>query len=84
VQVYFAGLAERAIRARLSRYRIRHITGDIWHVPLVHVPSLSGSVPFRIELLIPVSVMVLEVVAGVFAAVDAVRARIEVVLVAGS
>jgi hypothetical protein len=78
---HFAGLLIRAIRARFNRDRMRHVTGDIRYVALVHVPSFRGRVPLGVELVIPRPVIVLKVVASIFPAVNAVRSRIEVALV---
>ena len=69
---HLAGFAVRAIRARLSRHRIRHVAGDIRHVALVYVPGFRCAVPPGVELVVPGGVAVLKIFVIIFPAVAAV------------
>src|SRR5580704_14421441 len=78
----FAGLAKRPVRTEFGCDGIGHIPGDVWYVALVHVPSLSRHMPFAVELVIPGEVIVLQVVVGVFTAIDAIRTTVEIIVIA--
>ena len=60
-----------------------NVAADVGHIALIHVPSFRGHVPLGVEFVIPGAVEVLQIVIGVFAAIDAIGAAVEVVVVAG-
>ena len=75
-----AGVAECAVGAEFRRDRIGNVAGDIRHIAFIHVPSLSRGMPFAVELVVPGEVIVLQVVIGILAVVDAVRASVKLSL----
>ena len=76
------GFAERAIGSQFRGNRIRYVPGHVRHVAFVHVPSLGSHVPFAVEFVIPGEIVVLQIVIGIFAVIDAVRTAVKIVFVA--
>jgi len=76
-----SGGAERAICAKFRFDRVGNIAGDVRHIAFIHVPVLSRHVPFAVELVVPGEVIMLEVVVGILAVIDAIGATVKIVTV---